>query len=62
MALRSQGTSVVVFEPGVYEQRTIGNDFMSNGHVSEIVQSSFLGAGACAATPCVRDVLSWYLG
>jgi NTE family protein len=51
-----------VFEPGVHEQRTIGNDFMTNGHVSEIVQSSFLGAGAYAATPSVRDVLSWYLG
>lgn len=61
-ALRSQGTVVVVFEPGVHEQRTIGNDFMSNGHVREIVQSSFLGAGAYAATPSVRDVLSWYLG
>ena len=53
-ALRAQGTSVVVFQPGDAEQQLIGNDFMSSAHVAQIVQASFLAAGAHAATPEVR--------
>ena len=41
-------------QPGDAEQQLIGNDFMSSAHVAQIVQASFLAAGAHAATPEVR--------
>jgi len=55
-ALRAQGTDVVVFQPGAAEQQLMGNDFMSNAHVAEILQATFLAAGAHAATPEVRQL------
>lgn len=56
-ALREAGTEVVVFRPGQLEQEAMGNDFMARDRVDEIVQQSFLGAGAFAARPENRDVL-----
>jgi|SRR5689334_75348 NTE family protein len=58
-ALRSRGTSVVVFEPGRDEQALIGNDFMNGSRVHEIVQASFLAAGARASRPEVRRSLTF---
>ena len=57
-ALRDEGTAVVVFRPGEVEQRAMGNDFMAGERVDEIVQSAFLGAGAYAARPEIREVLA----
>ncbi len=57
-ALRDEGTTVVVFRPGEVEQRAMGNDFMAGERVDEIVQSAFLGAGAYAARPEIREVLA----
>jgi NTE family protein len=48
---------VVVFQPGAAEQQLMGNDFMSNAHVAQIVQASFLAAGAHAASPEVQQLL-----
>ncbi|HEX6515403.1 MAG TPA: patatin-like phospholipase family protein [Nocardioidaceae bacterium] len=56
-ALRATGTRVVVFRPGPEEQEAMSNDFMSRDRVDEIVQQSFLAAGAYAARPEVRRVL-----
>lgn len=57
-ALRAEGTPVVVFRPGVDEQRVMGNDFMAGDRVEEIVQTSFFEAGAYAASPEVRGLLA----
>lgn len=57
-ALRRGGTPVVVFRPGPEEQEVMGNDFMARDRVDEIVQQAFLGAGARAATPENRRLLS----
>lgn len=57
-ALRRAGIDVVVFRPGADEQGVMGNDFMEGGRVDEIVQHSFLAAGAHAARPEVRKLLS----
>ena len=40
---------MVVFQPGAAEQQLMGNDFMSNTQVAQIVQASFLAAGAHVA-------------
>jgi len=57
-ALRKSGVNVVVFRPGRSEQEVMGNDFMARGRVEEILQESFLAAGANTAKPEVREVLS----
>jgi NTE family protein len=57
-ALRAAGTDVVVFRPGAEEQEAMGDDFMSDAHVTDIVQQSFLGAGAHAARPEIRALLA----
>jgi NTE family protein len=56
-ALRRAGIDVVVFRPGVEEQAVMGNDPMAGGRVGEIVQHSFLAAGAHAADTEVRELL-----
>ncbi len=61
-ALRAGGTKVLVFRPGRLEQKVMGNDFMARDHVDEIVQESFLAAGAYAARAEVREVLSSFGG
>ncbi len=57
-ALRAEGTAVVTFRPGRAEQQVMGNDFMSRHRLDEVVQQSFLAAGAHAAQPDVRELLS----
>lgn len=57
-ALRARGTTVVVFRPGAAEQEVMGDDFMARNRVDEIVQQSFLAAGAYAARPEVRELLT----
>jgi NTE family protein len=47
----------VVFAPGAAEQRVLGNDMMSRQRLNEVVQASFLAAGARAATPAVSDLI-----
>jgi NTE family protein len=57
-ALRERGTPVVTFSPGEAEQEVMGNDFMASGTVADIVQQSFLAAGAHAAEPGIRELLA----
>lgn len=57
-ALRGSGTAVITFRPGPAELAAMGNDFMSRDRVDEIVQEAFLGAGAYAARPEIRELLS----
>ncbi|MCZ2860141.1 patatin-like phospholipase family protein [Blastococcus sp. VKM Ac-2987] len=56
-ALRANGVPTVVFTPGTAEQAVMGNDMMSRERVDEVIQQSFLAAGAHAATPAVSDLL-----
>jgi NTE family protein len=56
-ALEATGVRTVVFAPGATEQRVMGNDMMSRSRLNEVVQASFLGAGARAATPAVADLI-----
>ena len=56
-ALRSRGTSVVVFRPGEREQSVMANDFMAGDRVHEVVQASFFDGGAYAARPQIRELL-----
>jgi len=58
LALREAGTAVVVFRPGRAELTAMGNDFMARDRVHQIVQEAFLGAGAYAARPDVRETLA----
>lgn len=55
--LRNSGTPVVTFRPGYAEQEAMGNDFLSAERVDQIVQESFLAAGAHAASSPLRDML-----
>jgi NTE family protein len=56
-ALRADGVATVVFTPGAGEQRVMGTDMMSRARLDEVVQQSFLTAGAHAATPEVAELL-----
>jgi NTE family protein len=56
-ALTAHGIKTVVFTPGPGEQRVMGNDLMSRAHLDEVIQQSFLTAGAYAATSEVADLL-----
>ncbi len=56
-ALRARGIRVVTFRPGAWEQEVMGNDFMSAERLDEVVQRSFLAAGAYAARPQNRRLL-----
>jgi NTE family protein len=56
-ALEGTGVRTVVFAPGAAEQRVLGNDMMSRQRLNEVVQASFLAAGARAATPAVSDLI-----
>jgi NTE family protein len=57
-ARRASGTNVVVFRPGPAELEAMGNDFMSRQRVDKVVQQAFFAAGAYAARPEVRELLS----
>lgn len=56
-ALRRGGTSVLTFRPGHREQQVMGTDVMSGDRLHEIVQESFLAAGAFAAARGLRELL-----
>ena len=56
-ALRGRGIPVVVFRPDADVLAAMGDDFMARTRVDEIVQQSFLSAGAYAATPAVSKTL-----
>lgn len=56
-ALRAAGIRTVSFTPGAAEQQVMGADMMSRDRVEEVLQQSFLQAGAHAATPEVAAVL-----
>jgi NTE family protein len=50
-ALAAEGVRTVVFAPGVGEQQVMGNDMLSRERLNEVIQQSFIAAGAHAATP-----------
>lgn len=61
-ALEAAGTRTVVFRPGPAEQEVMGDDMLAGARVTEIVQQSFLAAGAAAAAPEIRRVLAQAAG
>jgi NTE family protein len=56
-ALEETGVRTVVFTPGPEEQQAMGTDMMSRERLDEVIQRSFLTAGARAATPEVAGLL-----
>ena len=56
-ALEAEGVRTVVFSPGLGEQQVMGDDMMSRDHLNQVIQQSFLTAGAHAATSGVADLL-----
>ena len=56
-ALERSGVEVLVFRPGQAEQEVMGDDMMSRDRLNEVIQRSFLGAGARAAGPRTRRLL-----
>jgi NTE family protein len=56
-ALQTDGIRTVVFTPGPGEQQAMGNDMMSRERLDEVIQQSFLTAGAYAATSEVADLI-----
>jgi NTE family protein len=61
-ALRSRGADVVVFRPGHAEHEAMGNDLMARDRVDQVVQQAFIGSGAYAARPKVRELLTAFPG
>jgi NTE family protein len=61
-ALRAAGIRTVVFEPGPDELEVMSGDMMSRRRLSQVLQQSFLGAGARAAEPEVAEVLRMAAG
>jgi NTE family protein len=56
-ALAAEGIRTVVFAPGAGEQQVMGNDMLSREHLNEVIQRSFIAAGAHAATPEVSQLI-----
>jgi NTE family protein len=56
-ALQADGVRTVVFTPGREEQEVMGTDMMSRARLGEVIQRSFLTAGAHAATPQVAELI-----
>jgi NTE family protein len=56
-ALEAEGVTTVVFTPGPEEQAVMGTDMMSRARLDEVIQQSFLTAGAYAATSEVTALL-----
>jgi NTE family protein len=56
-ALQRSGAEVLVFTPGADEQEVMGDDMMSRDRLDEVIQRSFLQAGARAAGPRARRLL-----
>lgn len=56
-ALQRDGVQVLTFAPGDAEQEVMGDDMMSRLRLNEVIQQSFIGAGARAASPRARRLL-----
>ncbi|MGY1704474.1 patatin-like phospholipase family protein [Geodermatophilus sp. SYSU D00697] len=56
-ALQATGVRTLVFTPGAAEQQVMGNDMMSRLRLNEVIQQSFLAAGARAARPDVSELV-----
>lgn len=56
-ALERSGVHVLVFSPSDAEQEVMGDDMMSRTRLNEVIQQSFIGAGARAASPRARRLL-----
>jgi NTE family protein len=56
-ALEAAGIRTVVFAPGPAEQDVMGDDMMSRHRLDEVIQQSFLAAGAYAARPGVGELI-----
>jgi NTE family protein len=56
-ALEAAGVRTVVFAPGPSEQEVMGDDMMSRHRLDEVIQQSFLAAGAYAARPGVAELV-----
>jgi NTE family protein len=61
-ALQAAGIQTLVFEPGAAELQVMDGDMMSRQRISEVLQQSFLGAGARAAEPDVARLLEQAAG
>jgi NTE family protein len=56
-ALEAAGIRTAVFTPGPAEQEVMGADMMSRERLDEVIQQSYLRAGAHAATPEVAALV-----
>jgi len=56
-ALERTGVEVLIFAPGRAEQEAMGDDMMSRERLNEVIQQSFLRAGARAAGSRARRLL-----
>jgi NTE family protein len=56
-ALEAAGVRTAVFAPGPAEQEVMGDDMLSRHRLDEVIQQSFLAAGARAAQPGVVELV-----
>ncbi|MGY1669930.1 patatin-like phospholipase family protein [Geodermatophilus sp. SYSU D00710] len=56
-ALHTAGIRTAVFTPGATEQEAMGADMMSRHRLDEVIQQSFMRAGAHAARPEVAELV-----
>jgi NTE family protein len=56
-ALEAAGVQTVVFAPGAAEQAVMGDDMLSRHRLDEVIQQSFLAAGAYCARPGVAQLI-----
>ncbi len=56
-ALKAEGVRTVVFAPGAAEQEVMGNDMLSRRRLNEVIQQTFLAAGAHAADAEVSELI-----
>ena len=56
-ALEAAGVRTVVFTPGPAEQAVMGDDMMARHRLDEVIQQSFLAAGAHASRPEVAELV-----
>jgi NTE family protein len=56
-ALEARGIRTVVFAPGSAEQQAMGTDMLSRERLNEVIQQSFIAAGAYSARPEVAELI-----
>lgn len=56
-ALKAEGVRTVVYAPGAAEQEVMGNDMLSRRRLNEVIQQTFLAAGAHAADAEVSELI-----